>query len=716
MSIIQDIRDKYAKVSIALIALSLVGFLLMDRFAGKGAGGVDRSKTVGSVNGRSISVDDFDQQLQMNISGYERQGYTVDPSFRQNLINSVWEQMIESSIINSEAGKLGISVGKKEKGDVFFGENAPQDFKSAGMDESGNYNPATAKKNIENYLKSAQTTPDQKEQLQKYMDQLIEQRMRDKYQSLFTNSANVARWFVEKEISDNSQIAKVNMVKSIFNTDSLFRDTTIKVSDKDIADYINAHKDMYKQEETRSINFVLFSAQPTAADSAIVKTQIETLKPEFDTTHDVKLFLERNGSSLNDAYVSAKQISPSVKDELVKLTKNAVYGPYVDGANYVLAKMIDSKSMPDSAKAKHILIATVNPQTRAQTLDDSTAKTRVDSIMNAIKKGASFDELAKKYSDDNQGPDGGSAAKGGDLGWFAQGQMVPEFNDFCFQHAVGAMDVVKTQFGYHLIQVTGQKNIEPFYKIAYLAQSISASQATVDSALQAANEFAGGAKDLKSFDAEFQKDLKPKGYNKGIAENIKRTDGNINGVQGFARTLVKDIYSAKVGDVLKPAEIENSWVVAVVTEAIKEGTTPVDKVRPGVETMLRHQKIAAQLQQKAGTVTSLESVATLLGKPLQTIDSVRMMSGDPKVDLPYDPKVFGVIYNPANKGKVFPQLVVGEFGVYGVQVDNVSATSSAMNVEDVRKQEAAQKAFIPTQALRKAASVVDRRNSGTNNY
>ncbi len=716
MSIIQDIRDKYAKVSIALIALSLVGFLLMDRFAGKGSGGVDRSKTVGSVNGRSIAVEDFDQELQMNISGYERQGYTVDPSFRQNLVNNVWDQMIERSIMNSEADKLGIIIGKKEKGDIYFGDGAPQDFKNAGMDETGHYDAARAKKNIEQYLKSTQTTPDQRAQLQKYMDQLVEMRIREKYQSLFTNSANVARWFVEKEIADNSQIAKVNIVKSLYNSDSLFRDTTIKVSDKEIADYISSHKDSYKQDETRTINFILFSAQPTAADSAVAKTQLETLKPEFDTTKDVKLFLERNGSSFNDAFVSVKQISPTAKDELVKLTKNAVYGPYIDAGSFVLAKMIDSKTMPDSAKAKHILIATMNPQTQTATTPDSVAKARIDSIMNAVKKGASFDELAKKYSDDNQGPDGGSAAKGGDLGWFAQGMMVPEFNNFCFEHAVGAMDVVKTQFGYHLIQITGQKDNQPFYKIAYLDQKIAASQSTVDSAQQAANEFAGSVKDLKSFDDQYQKSLKAKGINKGIGANIKRTDGNISGLQGFARTFVKDIYSAKVGEVLKPVEIDNNWVVAVVTEANKEGTMSVDKVRPGIETMLRHKKIANQLQQKAGTVSNLESVATLLGKPVQTIDSVRMMSGDPKADLPYDPKAFGVMYNPANKGKVFPQLIVGEFGVYGIQVDNVSATSSAMNVADIRKQEAAQNVFLPLQSLKNNAKIVDKRTSGTNNY
>ena len=211
MSIIQDIRDKYAKVSIALIALSLVGFILMDRFAGKGAGSVSRSKSVGSVNGRAISATDFEQEIEMNVSSYERQGYPVDPAFRQNLVNSVWDQMIDRSLVEAEASKLGIEVGKKERGDVFFGENAPQDFKSAGTGENGVYDPALAKKNIEQYLKSTQTTPEQREQLKRYMEQLVFQRVREKYQGLFTSSANTPRWLAEKQISDNSQMANTGV-------------------------------------------------------------------------------------------------------------------------------------------------------------------------------------------------------------------------------------------------------------------------------------------------------------------------------------------------------------------------------------------------------------------------------------------------------------------------------------------------------------------------
>ena len=718
MSIIQDIRDKYAKVSIALIALSLVGFILMDRFAGKGAGSVSRSKSVGSVNGRNISATDFEQEIEMNVSSYERQGYPVDPAFRQNLVNSVWDQMIDRSLVESEVSKLGIEVGKKERGDVFFGENAPQDFKSAGTGADGVYDPTLAKKNIEQYLKSAQTTPEQSEQLKRYMEQLVFQRVREKYQGLFTSSANTPRWLAEKQISDNSQMAKVAVVKSLYNSDSLFRDTTLKISDKEIADYISAHKDAYKQEASREINYVVFSAQATASDSLTVKNELQTLKPEFDTTTEVALFLQRNGSDFQDVYAPPSQLSPIFKDSITRLPKNGVFGPYLEGGSYVMAKYIDSKVLPDSIKCRHVLVSTDVAQGG---FTDSVALQKIDSIKRAIEGGASWAEMVNKY---NPASDG-SRAQNGEMTFDAfsvqtgmnSGGFAKEFGQFIlYDGKPGQKKVVKTSFGYHYIDIMSYIKPQTNYKIAYLGKTVIASQPTVDSALQAANEFAGSIKDAKSFDEVFQKTLKPKGINKGIGANIKKMDGNISGVQGFSRQFVRDIYASSLGEVLKPAEVNNNWVVAVVTAINKEGTQSVASVRPGIETMLRHKKIAEQLKQKAGNVTSLGPVSALLGKPVQTIDSLRMTSGNPQADMPYDPRAFGVIFNPSNKGKIFPQLVVGEYGVYGIQVENVSASSTGANVEDYRKQQAGQAAFIPLQVLKKNATINDRRTSGTNNY
>ena len=86
-------------------------------------------------------------------------------------------------------------------------------------------------------------------------------------------------------------MVKVVVVKLFYNLDFLFCDIMIKISDKEIADYINVHKDVYKQEVTREINFVVFSVQFISSDSLTIKNELLVLKPEFDTIHEVASFL-----------------------------------------------------------------------------------------------------------------------------------------------------------------------------------------------------------------------------------------------------------------------------------------------------------------------------------------------------------------------------------------------------------------------------------------
>jgi len=568
MSIIQDIRDKYAKVAVVAIALALIGFILTDYLQGRGGGGgQSQSSSVGSINGKSIGVKEYEAGIKMYADGYERQGMQVTPEMRQNIIDQVWGQKIADAILKSETGKLGFRIGKKEKGDVYFGENAPQDFKSLGTGENGQYDPLLAKRNLEQYLKSKQTTEEQREQLKSFMERLVLERMREKYESLFTKAANMPRWMAEKQISDNSLQAKITVVKSLYNSDSLFRDTTVKVTDQEIADYISKHKDTYKQEESRSINFVMFSAQPTAADTMAVMNEVADLKAEFDTTKEVTLFLQRNGSDYTESFAPASKLSFVAKDNIAKLPLNGVYGPYLDGSDYVLAKLMATKTLPDSVKCRHVLISTDETK---DGYPDSIASKKIDSIENAIRNGASWADMVEKY---NPQTDGSRSSKGEMTfdsytiqSGMQSGNFAKEFGQFVlFDGKPGDRKKVKTSFGWHYIEVMSFINSSPNYSVAYLKKAITASQATIDTAIQAANNFAGEAKDAKSFDEVFQKQLKPRGYNKGIGVNISRMAGKIDGIQGYARQLVREIYDAKLGEVLKPAEVHDNGKVAVVT-------------------------------------------------------------------------------------------------------------------------------------------------------
>ena len=120
------------------------------------------------------------------------------------------------------------------------------------------------------------------------------------------------------------------------------------------------------------------------------------------------------------------------------------------------------------------------------------------------------------------------------------------------------------------------------------------------------------------------------------------------------------------------------------------------------------------LKQKAGKITTLEAAAASWGKPIEIVDSLRMKTAPPQAKFGYEPKVIGAAFNPANKGKVVPEVLEGTNGVYVVRVENVSATSAATgSVEQQRKekyQQAKQSGSNLIEALKKSATIKDKRS------
>lgn len=713
MSLIQDIRDKYAKWAVVAIAISLLGFILMDAFSGRSGSLGKNSTSIGKINGTEIDYIEFEKKVKSQEEYQQSQGGMRGDEGRQQILESVWNQEVNDVLMNAEFKSLGLSIGKKELNDILFGKNPPQDLVQRFKDPTtGAFDAASAQQFINQIAKSK--TPAEKQQLNAYLGNLEYIRQNEKYNALLANSINVPKWLIEKQNADNSQIANISYVQIPYTS---VQDSAVIVSDKEINDYVSKNKNDFKQLESRSISYVVFNAEPTSADSAEIRNQLEQLKEEFVSAPEAKNFLARYGSSIqfHDGFVGKSKMQMPEKENIYSLAKNEAYGPYVDGASYVIAKMIDSKTMPDSAKAKHILVQTFDPQSGTAILADDLGKKKIDSIELLIKNGASFDLLARTMSDDNKGPEGGSAAKGGDLGYFANGQMVKAFNDFCFEGNKGERKIVKTEFGYHYIEITDQKNFEPSYKVAYFAKPIVASQETDNAASNEANLFAGDSRDTKAFNTNFEKTLAPKGINKLVATDIKPNDYNVSGI-GASRLFVREIYKASLGEVLQPFPLGDQYIVAAVTEIKEEGLQKAETAKAVVEPILRNKKKAEFITKKLGNFTSLQAIATAESQTVQTADSIRF-SGAGNSVLGYENKVIGAAFASANKGKLVTQTIPGQSGVYIIQVTDLSATPvDNANIESQRNSMSAmakQKAMYssPAGVLRKAATIKDNRAS-----
>ncbi|HET9430148.1 MAG TPA: peptidylprolyl isomerase, partial [Chitinophagaceae bacterium] len=556
MSIIQKIREKGALISAIVIALALLGFIAMDAFTGRSnMFGGGPSTTVGQINGKKIGIDEFRRNVEQQEQYLQSQGYPSGEGTRQQALEQAWNQEVGRALLTTELDKLGIRVSEKElSNSILFGNNPPADLKQQFTDEqTGQFNAQLAAQQINATLKSG--TPEQKMSISSYINQQKFIRMIDKYNSMLIISSNTPKWLLEKQNADNSQMAKISLVRKPYSEIS---DSSVKVSDKEIEEYINKHKKDFKQEESRSIVYVTFSAAPSAADSAVVRDGLSELKEKMLTTDDIQSFLAAEGAQTNyyDSYISGETIKIPGKDSIFKIPVGTVYGPYLEGPTYNIAKLIGVRQIPDSVKIRHILISTVSRDQNGQMTvvrDTATAKALADSVQRIIAAGENFDSVAAKVSEDPGSKDKGGVYETG------SGQMVPEFNEFMFTMPVGSKGVIKTDFGYHYMEVLSQKGSKTGYKIAYLSKPITASSETIQNAAGEASKFAANSQDEKSFNANYEKELKPRGINKGFGIDIKPSSAQIVGLAP-SRALVRKIYEADKGEIIQPELVGDVYV------------------------------------------------------------------------------------------------------------------------------------------------------------
>jgi peptidyl-prolyl cis-trans isomerase D len=699
MSVIQSIRDKAAWFIFGAIALSLLAFILQDAFMrNRGGGGMfSNTSTVGKVNGVSIDKTDFDSK----VNFYEQ----MNGATHEQLIGSVWEYLVDQTIMQQLYDKLGLQYTSKEQNDAFFGANPPQWLQQNFTDPStGIYNGDQAKQ----FFAQLKKNPNDQRVNQiylAYIEPTIQQALRQKYQTLITGAVYIPKWLAEKTNADNNSIAKISYITVPYTSVS---DSAIKVSDDEINAYVKKHSKRFEQkEETRQVSYVTFSASPSGADSQAVVKQLDQLQPEFAATNDEKSFLSKNGTEIPyyDSYISKNEIKQKVKDTLFTLAPGQIYGPYLDQNNYVLAKMVDKKDLPDSVKVRHILIATHQQDNSGQLIrvkDDSAAKKRLDSAVALINSGAKFDSVCAVYSDDP-----GSKDKGGVYDYFPSGRMVEEFNDFVFTGKTGAKKIIHTSYGYHYVEILGQKGSAPAYKIAYLAKPITASQETDDSARNAANQFAANNANAQKFNSGAAKiNKQPR-----AATDIKENDFSIPAI-GDNRQLVRWIYDNSVGDVSDPFEVGDKYVVVLITGDIKPGLMPAQAARQIVEPFVRNEKKAQQIISVKMKGKTLDEISKSANTSVQTADSVSFQAFVIP-NLGNEPKIIGAAFNKQIQGKV-SEPIAGNTGVFVISGQGISATSSlganpTTTRQTLETQLKSQIGYTALNALHDAADIKDYR-------
>jgi peptidyl-prolyl cis-trans isomerase D len=668
MSIIQTIRDKGAVIVIAIIALSLIGFLLMDSRSGTGKlFGGGNTTTLGSVNGDKIELEEFNSKVK-EVEQQNNSGAAQTEQIRQ----STWDQMVAEKIVTEQFDNLGIAFTPKEMSSIMFSEDAPQQLKQAFTNkETGQYDIEQARQWW------AQTKKTKNEEQRRAITSQVIEPMRlnslyTKYTAMIAGSLYIPKWLAKEQSEQKSNFANISYVAAPY---SLISDSVVVVTDKEIENYIDKNKLKYKQEGGRMISYVSFSAMANSQDSARIKQSLEELKPKFAADTSVKTFLVRNSSAIDyvDGYTPKAKIQTPAKDSILSLPEGGVFGPYQDAKNYVLAKKVSTKILPDSFKCRHILLGTNDPQTGQAIMPDSTAHKLADSIATAIKSGANFDSLEAKYSTDKVAhKDKGVMTF--DLTTIQGDNFAKEFGDFLLNEQGETKKVVKTQFGWHYIEILDKKNLQPTYKIAYMAKEIAPSDETINAANAAATRLSGQARDKQAFD----KYVAQNGLKEVSVPNVvKENDFQLGGLQD-ARQIVKWAFDANGGDVSEPFTMKDEFVIAVLDRKVNEGIPDVKTARPMVESTIRNMKKADEIKKKLNNPPTLEAGAKVYNLQVLNTGGDSTLTFDAQLinGIGNEPKVAGASFNKSFLAKVSPPIA-GNTGVFVIKVNRISAKNPA---------------------------------------
>ena len=493
-------------------------------------------------------------------------------------------------------------------------------------------------------------------------------------------------------------------------------DSTVTVSKSEIANFISKHKEEYSREPYASIEYVKIDETATLEDEKEITKAVTDLlgdKVEFNNvtkstdtvpglknTKDVAEFLNENSAlKYEDNFVFKSKLPKQVAATLFDGEVGDTYGPYKDAGYIKLSKLVAATKMPDSVKASHILVGWKDLGRGAERTKED-AKKLADSIESVVKRSKSkFSDLASEFSEDSS-----NKAKGGDLGYFTPGRMVPAFNDYVFENTTGSIGVVETQFGYHIIKIEDQKNIQRAVKLATVAQKIEPSEKTINEVYANSTQFVINARK-----DGFQEAVKAMNYSSKPISKMNELDENITGI-GKQRAMVRWAFEedTKVG-AIKSFDLPSGYVIAKITAKEGKGIMNADEASAKVLPIIRNKKKAEQLVAKING-DDLNSIASANGVTVKSASAITMKNSTISgagIERKVVGTAFGLEKNTVSKP------IEGNKGVYVVKVTSKNPGQGLASYQGLAKQQSseqgrkAQTALL--NALNKNADIEDRR-------
>ena len=665
MAALETIRTKFGIGASLIIAFGLLLFLVNPSDIIQTIQSASSKYDVGKINGKSISYTDFDQLVKQNsdINQMLTGVSTSSEDAQKQMREQTWQNLIEDYLVIPTIQKAGINVGQQEQIDLFVGDNISPVIVNSGLfrDESGNISPSMVRDFME--LASSEDNP-QYRQIRNYLQNLVRiNRYTTKYSNLFTASNFENALQLKKSIAENNTLANVDFVVA---PNSYFpMDTAIVISSADIKKFYNDHKENFRQEATRDIEYAVFEVVPSADDVSAENMEFIGQYEEFSTTDNVRAFLQRNSDRQWSEYWYKDGDLRSINadlDAFVSENAEGVSPVTVSGNTFYAARIMNKANIPDSVYVRHIL------------LQGTDARHQADSLLGVIN-GNNFSAMATIFSaDQNNAFDG----EMGNLGWMTQNAIIPGFESI-FTAAKGKPFILTTQYGTHIVEVV--KATAPVAKkqVAIFEKTALPSKETYARIYNQANILATKAAGKYS---NYKAACDSTGiYSRSLTIN-EGTD--TYGAIDHAKEVTRWCFDNKPGKASNIITVDNNYFfVAAVKDAHKEGYATLEEASENIRTNLyyeayaqkRRDEIAAQLQ----GVNTLEEAAEKLGLQISNLTDVTFSTNSAVTT---EPSFIGAVYaSPENK---LGGPVAGNMGTYLFRV-NGRETGSFYTEDDAQR-------------------------------
>jgi len=661
MALIGTLRNKMGTWVVVFVFVAIAAFIVGDLFSGNSSILNWGRNSVGEIGGREISFEEFQSVIREREANYYLQfgrepGDREMPAIRQQ----AWDLLIARYAIQSEFEKVGVKVTEDEVWDMIQGKNVDESVRLAFTNQqTGQFDP----NQVVTYLSQVKQMPQTSEQRirwEMFQKDLRPSRERIKYENLLIKSSYITAAEAEVEYHLQADVAEV---KYLYVPYYAISDSAAVVKDDDLKAYYNKNVERYKTEASRDVKYVSFPVVASPDDSLVVKEDLARAVTEFKTTQEDSVYAAANTQGQNPYGKYTIATLPSYLS-IDSMRQGKVIGPILDAGVYKVVKV--SRIFSDtvsSARAKHILIRWTDTSASAK----QTAKEKAQAILRDIRAGADFGAKAREFGTD------GTASRGGDLGWITTGQMVKPFESAVFGATRPGLvnEVVETEFGYHIVEVTNTKT-NTAYQLAMVEAEITPSDATINEAFRKAEAFAS---DLSSI-SEFEQRAKEQGLNLQEAKNVLAGDRRI-GTLGEARQVVQWLFrEASTGKISQVFDLEDQNVVAVMTAEVDKGYKPFESVKAEISPVVRNEAkgkvIIEKLKSAQGT---LEEIANAFGSDANVYSSSDLkLNSNSLPTVGFDPQAVGVAFSLENGKRSAP--IAGENGVVIMELQNKTIAPS----------------------------------------